>query len=140
MNGELICSGCGAHSHGLRGPTGGEGLAFRHVVGEDGSGSVQSVNTEAEGSIDFPLALTIDVDVPGMVHQIIWNGEGGFEAGHLVSSSRIRGAVVNNGAPQTGDVLVFKGDIPNHHFIDHALEIRATCTIDAQFVKVNVGE
>ena len=75
-----------------------------------------------------------------MVDQVVWNGEGRFKAGNIVPGPGIRGTVVDDGAPQTGDVLVFKGDIPNHHFVDHALKIRASSTIDTQFVEVNVGE
>ena len=137
---QLRCVGRRPHSHGLRGPGRGERLGVRRVGGQHVSGAVECVNAERKSTVDLAFPLAVHVNVPSVVRQFARHGERGLEGGHTNTGTGIGGTVVNDGTPKRGYVLVFKCDVPDHHFVDHAFEVGTSCPIDAKLVEVNVGE
>ena len=140
MDVQLRCVGCRPHSHGLRGPGRGERLGVRRVGGQQVSGAVECVNAERKSAVDLTFPLAVHVNVPCVVRQFARHGERGLEGCYANTGAGIGGAVVNDGTPKRRNVLVFKCDVPDHHFVNHAFEIGTSCPIDAKLVEVNVGE
>ena len=75
-----------------------------------------------------------------MVHEVVGHGEGGFKRGDFGASTRIAGAVIDDGPAQGRDVLVLERNIPNHHFVNHSFEVGVASTVYAQLIQVDVVE